>query len=266
MKQKTKKPIHPKKYLGQNFLIDPNIINKIISASNLKSTDCVLEVGPGLGALTRKIAPEVKALIGVEKDRTLAEELSKKISDSHVKIYNDDILTFDFLKLNKKIKLIGNLPYYISSSIIEKLIENSQHISSAFITVQLEFAKRLIAKPGNKEYGSLTCFMQYHCEPRLLFKIKNSCFKPIPKVESAFVCLNFEKASPIKAENEDLLFKTIRQTFQQRRKTILNSLPNEYNKSQIKTILEKCNVSPTSRAENLTLNDFINISNYFNQL
>ena len=266
MRQKSKNSIRPKKHLGQNFLIDSNIVNKIILACDLKETDCVLEVGPGLGALTKEIAPNVKALVAIEKDHSLIEKLSQKNFGSHVKFYNDDILKFNFLKLKKGIKFIGNLPYYISSPIIEKLIKNSNRISSAFITVQLEFANRLVAKPNTKEYGSLTCFVQYYATPTLLFKIKNSCFRPIPKVQSAFIRLDFKKIPSPKAENEELFFKTIRRAFQQRRKTILNSLSTKYKKPQIEDVLKKCNIDPKSRAENLTLDNFVNIANHFAKL
>ncbi|MDP8265098.1 MAG: 16S rRNA (adenine(1518)-N(6)/adenine(1519)-N(6))-dimethyltransferase RsmA [Candidatus Aceula lacicola] len=266
MKKESQSSIRPKKRLGQNFLTDLNVVDKIILACDLKKTDCVLEVGSGLGALTKKIAPNVKMLVAIEKDHSLIEELSKKSFGPHVTLCNDDILKFDFLKLNKEIKLIGNLPYYISSPIIEKLIENSNRISSAFITVQLEFANRLVAKPNTKEYGSLTCFVQYHATPTLLFKIKNSCFRPIPKVQSAFVRLDFKKNPSPKAKNEDLLFETIRRAFQQRRKTILNSLSTKYKKSQIENVLKNCNINPKSRAENLTLDNFVSIANHFAKL
>ncbi len=263
MKKKSKNSISPKKYLGQNFLIDKNVINKIITFCELDERDHVLEIGPGLGALTGEIATRVSSLVAVEKDFSLAQEISNLNPDLKIKIFNKDILGFDFSKLEKKVKVVGNIPYNISSLIIKKLIENSKFIHSSFLTVQLEFANRLVAKPSTKDYGSLTCFIQYHANPRLLFKIKNSCFRPIPKVQSAFICLDFNKKLPTPAKDKTLLFSIIRQSFQQRRKTILNSLSSKYEKSEIESVFAQCKISPKLRAENLTLEEFINISNCF---
>ena len=172
----------PKKNLGQNFLTDIRIQQKIIQACDLKPEDVVVEIGPGQGVLTRLMAPLVKRLVCVETDRDLIGPL-RSVLPSSVEIVHADFLKWDMSHFLTKVKVIGNIPYYISTPIIEKLIKEKVGISVAFLTVQLEFGQRLTAKSGRKDYGSLSCFAQYYADIKMLFKIKNTCFKLASKVD-----------------------------------------------------------------------------------
>lgn len=249
-----------KKSFGQNFLNDKRIQQKIIEACAFSNDDTVLEIGPGQGALTRLIAPHVKKLICVEADRDLIEPLRTEFAGTHVEIVHANFLNY---RLPPGAKIFGNIPYNISTPILEKIIENRKHIAQAFLTVQLEFGQRLAAKPGAKDYGSLTCFVQYYADVKLLFKIKNTCFTPAPKVDSCFVSLAMKARPEFAAKDEAFLFKMIQTSFQQRRKTILNTLHSFMSKEELSTILNKFNIDPQARPEMLKLSDFINIANAF---
>jgi 16S rRNA (adenine1518-N6/adenine1519-N6)-dimethyltransferase len=247
-----------KKSLGQNFLTDTRIQQKIIQACDLKADDVVVEIGPGQGVLTRLIAPCVKQLICVETDRDLLEPLRSSLPSS-VEIVHADFLQWDMSHLPDNIKVIGNIPYYISTPIIEKLITDRKKIAAAFLTVQLEFGQRLIAKPGGKEYGSLTCFAQYYADIKMLFKIKNTCFKPAPKVDSCFLSLMMRPHPEELGDNEEFLFKLIRTAFQQRRKNIVNTLKGLVGKEKLEEALKGLNIDPNARPENLTLSNYIGL-------
>jgi 16S rRNA (adenine1518-N6/adenine1519-N6)-dimethyltransferase len=262
---KNTKSIRPNKNLGQNFLTDPNIINKIINACDFQSSDHVVEIGPGLGALTMHIAPLVRTLHAVEKDKNLYSYLCKDNQRLNTLFYNQDILTFDFSLLPSPIKVVGNIPYAISSPIIEKLIENKEKISQAFIMVQLEFGRRLGGNINTKDYSALTCAVQYYADPKILFKIKNSSFSPKPKVESCFIRIDFKKNIYPKTKNEKLFLSIIKKAFQQRRKQIQNALASLTDKTDIKNLLQSLSIDPQTRAENLSVNDFIKISNAIDQ-
>jgi len=250
----------PKKNLGQNFLTDTHIQRKIIQACDLKPDDIVVEIGPGQGVLTRFIAPQVKKLICVEADRDLIEPLRSSQSSS-VEIIHADFLEWDMGQLPDGIKVIGNIPYYISTPIIEKLIKERSTVSSVFLTVQLEFGQRLMAQAGGKDYGSLSCFAQYYAEIKMLFKIKNTCFKPPPKVDSCFLRLTM-RPHPEEAGNiEEFLFKLIQTAFQQRRKNIVNTLKGLVKREKLENSLKALNISPNARPENLTLSNYINLCN-----
>ncbi len=253
--------IFAKKQLGQNFLTDPNIKRKIIEACHLTSDDIVLEIGPGMGVLTNEIAPKVKKLIAVETDRRLHEELLKKMSYDNVEIIRADFLEFSMTALPDSLKVIGNLPYYISTPIIEKIFSNKTKIKLFYATLQYELGQRLVAKPNSKEYGSFTCFTQYHADVKMLFKIKNTAFRPIPKVHSCFLEFKLKENPLFTKTNEKLLFDIIRTAFQQRRKMIVNALSRRIGRDKIQTTLEELRLSPKLRAENLTLQDFVNLTN-----
>ncbi len=255
-----KSTIPLKKNLGQNFLIDAHIQRKIIEACDLNSKDVVVEIGPGQGALTRLIAPQVKRLICVETDRDLIASLRLEFNPP------TEIIHGDFLKMNMDhlpdgIKVIGNIPYYISTPIIEKLIEHRTKITAAFLTVQLEFGERLAARAGRKDYGSLSCFAQYYADIKMLFKIKNTCFRPAPKVNSLFLRLMMRPYPEIRARNEEWCFKLIQRAFQQRRKTIVNSLKGMVGRDRLESELKNLNIDFNARPENLTLSNYINLSN-----
>lgn len=251
----------PKKSLGQHFLVDKNILRKIISACHLTRSDIILEIGPGTGVLTREIAPCVRRVIAVDSDSNLCRHLKKEFSGRNVDIIHSNILRYDFASLPKNIKVIGNLPYYISSPILERIIQHRRHFDSVFITVQYEFGKRMVANADTKDYSALTLFVGYYTDPKILFKIKNTSFKPAPKVHSCFIKLDIRKNFRYKAEDESLLWNVVRCTFQQRRKTILNSLSRLIEKERLRPMLDSLKINPQQRAENLTLKDFVSIAN-----
>jgi len=251
--------LRPRKSLGQNFLIDNNIINKIITELDPKPTDNIIEIGSGLGALTYPIAESGAKLTAYEKDKKFSEILSKQFSNyKNVKIINQDFLKAGRLKADK---VIGNLPYCITAPIIEKLIDNQKNINQAWLTIQKEVAERLVAQPDTKAYSSLTLYVNFYADVKKLFNMKPNSFYPAPKVTSSFIYLKFLKTPRIKVKDEELLFKIIRGAFGQRRKTITNSLSTTLKlpKPEVIAILNKLSISPTFRAENLTLQHFAEI-------
>ncbi len=254
------KRIIPKKSLGQNFLTSPHVKNKIIAACELKSTDTILEIGPGQGALTKLIAPDVAQVIAIEKDHSLAMQLHEEYRDTNVQIINDDILDYPFESLPKNLKVIGNLPYNVATPIIEKSLHHRAHFSSFYMTVQLEHGQRMNAKPHNKDYGSLSCFVQYYADVKMLFRIPPTAFYPAPNVQSCFMKMSFPDSLRLKAKDEEFLFKIIRQAFQQRRKNVLNALSTNIEREDLLILLEKLQINPQLRPENLGLKDYIALS------
>jgi 16S rRNA (adenine1518-N6/adenine1519-N6)-dimethyltransferase len=214
----------PRKRWGQHFQVDPNITRKIIDACHLQTGDSVLEIGPGRGVLTQEIARRVQHLIAIERDPQLCRGLKERFSSSHATIIEADFLKYDLRNLAPPFKVIGNLPYYISSPIIVRLLEHHKQFTDLFFTVQLEFGRRLVAKVSTKDYSALSCLVQFYAEPKLLFKIKNTCFRPVPKVDSCFVHFSILTKPRFALQNQKLFFDIIRAAFQQRRKTIVNSL------------------------------------------
>jgi 16S rRNA (adenine1518-N6/adenine1519-N6)-dimethyltransferase len=255
-----KSTFYPKKNLGQNFLTDTRIQRKIIQACDLKGEDTVVEIGPGQGVLTRLIAPMVKRLICVETDRDLIEPLRLGVSSS-VEIVHADFLKWNMGHLPDGIKIIGNIPYYISTPIIEKLITDRLKISAAFLTVQLEFGGRLTARSGGKDYGSLSCFVQYYADIKMLFKIKHTCFNPAPKVDSCFLGLTMRPQADNPACDEEFLFTLIQTAFQQRRKNIVNALKGLTGKEKLEGALKALNIDLNARPENLTLSNYTDLCN-----
>lgn len=261
--------IRPKKYLGQNFLVDQNIADEMISMCRFANTDWVLEIGPGLGALTRKIAVSVKRVIAVEKDRRICAALPELMKGfGNVRILCEDFMEADLnqalSECPPKIKTIGNLPYYITTPIIEKLIMNKDNFSSIFITVQKEVAERICAKPGGKDYGSFSCFVQFHTAPAVLLDIGKRAFYPQPAVDSAFMELSVLPKPPVEVKDTERFFAIIRAAFGKRRKMMLNSLlyceSLDLDKGGIAALLERAGVKPTARPEELSLEDFARIA------
>jgi 16S rRNA (adenine1518-N6/adenine1519-N6)-dimethyltransferase len=250
----------PIKSLGQNFLINTGIQQKIVDSCDLTTKDTVIEIGPGQGAITSRLLPLVKKLIVVEKDRHLAESLKQKFQESNLEVISGDFLKWDMSILPNDTVVIGNIPYYISTPIIEKILEHKDKIRQAFLMVQLEFGQRLAAKPGNKDYGSLSCFIQYYADVKLLFKISPGSFNPPPKVDSCFVSLTFSSKPQLKAQNEQHLFKMIQTAFMQRRKTISNALKEFASDKDLPAILASLKIDPKSRPEDISLLNYIHIS------
>ena len=249
-----------KKKFSQNFLVDEYVKDRIVQSCALSLDDVVFEIGPGQGSITDRIAPKVKSVIAIETDDDLIGALEDKFCDSNVKIIHQDVLSFDFSTLPSKIKLISNLPYHIVTAIIEKVIDHKDKFNDIFIMVQQEYANRLVAKPSTKAYGALSCFVQYHCEIEKLFRIGRCSFTPQPKVQSSFLRMSFKNNSEGNKEDEDLLFRITKQAFGQRRKTICNALSCLIHKDHLRKILTDLNIDERKRAENLTLQDYINIT------
>lgn len=256
-----------KKKFGQNFLVDNNLINKIVSAFNPELKQNILEIGPGLGALTTPLLKKIDHLNVVEIDQELAQKLVEKF-ENKITLYNTDILKFDFNQLintnsNPTIRVIGNLPYNISTPILFHLFHQIANIKDMLFMLQLEVVERIVAKPNSKQYGRLSVMAQVFCDCHKLFNIPATAFNPQPKVESAIIYLKPKVNDDYKKlVNFDLFDNVVKAAFNQRRKTLSNSL-KEFISSDS---LEKMGINPKSRAENLTVQEYINIANYVAKL
>lgn len=262
-----------KKSLGQNFLIEPKILDKIVNAADVDINTGIIEIGPGIGALTEKLAKKAGKVLAIEIDQRLIPVLSESLADyENVKIVHGDVLKTDIAELIKEefadyksLKVVANLPYYITSPIILKLLEEKLPLESITIMVQQEVAKRISAKPGGKEFGSLSLVVDYYAEASIAFDVPSSVFVPKPNVDSAILQLKVRQKPQHQVENEELMFKVIRASFAQRRKTIFNNLINNLagkeNKAEIEAVLTKSNIDPQRRAETLSLADFVKLSN-----
>ena len=257
------------KYRGQSFLVDPHLQKKIIQALNINSTDEIIEIGPGLGALTEDLASRANKVIAVEKDRGMVRVLEQSLSKySNLKIINQDILKVDLSHLFKRqVKVVGNLPYYITTPIIGSLLEAGvKSFSDIFITVQHEVAKRLVAKQNHKDYSSLSVFIRYFTQPTMLFTIPRKAFYPQPRVDSVFMHLRLLKRPAVSVKDEEQFFKIVHRAFGQRRKTIVNSLSAKLGKEEkekIEQALKTQGIERRLRAENLSLSDFAKIEDIF---
>lgn len=251
----------PKKSFGQNFLINPHIVDKIIDSCQLNAQETIIEIGPGKGALTKILSAKVKKVIAIEKDRLLAKRLNQQFKQSNVEVIEGDILKFPIQKLPKHSKIIGNLPYNAATAIIEKFVLEKKDFSSLYVTVQLEHGLRMTAKPKTKDYGTFSCFIQLHCDVKRLFNIKNTSFRPVPKVQSCFMHLNMLKNPRYKVKNEELLFHIIHLAFNQRRKTIQNSLQSLINKETLNALFARLDIDPKSRADHITLEEYVELAN-----
>lgn len=264
-----------KKY-GQNFLIDSNILEKIIVESDITKDDVVLEIGPGMGTMTERLSEFAKEVVAVEIDKKLIPVLEDTLSTrKNVTVINDDILKIDINELidkyndGKPIKVVANLPYYITTPIIMGLFESHAPIESITIMVQKEVAERMEAKPGSKNYGALTLAVAYYSKPEIITDVPSSCFMPRPNVDSIVIKLT-KHVNPTVDCDEKLLFKLIRASFNQRRKTLYNGLSNSgeinYSKENIKLAIEKAGFSETVRGEALSLEDFAMLANLLSEL
>jgi len=259
--------IKPKKKLGQNFLVDKNVLKKIIDTCEISPSDTVLEIGSGRGDLTEGLALKAGKLIALELDSQLCDFLNDKFKDSpNIKIINRDILKFDidkyFLKAKDKIKVVGNIPYYITSPIIEHLFKYKNKIDSIFLTVQKEFGERIVADPGSKDYGAFSCFVQFYSRPEIIFSIKRGSFYPVPKVDSCFLKIAIRGEAPYKIKDVDLFFKIIRLAFNQRRKTLRNSLKNVLTREELDSFFVFYNIPAGTRPESLGLQHFAYLANH----
>lgn len=264
--------VFQKKY-GQNFLIDTHILDKIIAASQITADDMVLEIGPGIGTMTQYLCEAAREVIAVEIDKKLIPILEDTLSEyDNVTVLNEDILRVNIKKLvdeknqGKPIKVVANLPYYITTPIIMGLFESHVPIESITIMVQKEVADRMQVGPGTKDYGALSLAVQYYAEPRIVANVPPNCFMPRPNVGSAVIRLVRHKQTPVDVKDEKLMFRIIRASFNQRRKTLLNGLNNSpelsYSKEVIQDAIDSLGVTPNIRGEALTLKQFADLSNY----
>jgi 16S rRNA (adenine1518-N6/adenine1519-N6)-dimethyltransferase len=249
----------PKKFLGQNFLVDDNISKKIVRQLELKATDTVLEIGPGQGALTKNLAGFCKNYIAVEIDKNITESLKEKFGDKG-KILNEDFLKYDLTKIKKPIKIIGNLPYNIASEILFKLFDNREKIQSAVLMVQKEFARRLVSSPNSKEYGIMSVQTQVFSKPKILFNVPPTVFFPKPKVESSVIKLDFSK-NDYELLSRDSFKILVRTAFGKRRKTLKNSLKDLFEKIGLDFDELDLFFNFSKRAENLCVADYVRLAN-----
>ena len=230
----------------------------------LSGQDSILEIGPGRGELTRLLTKEAKFVYAVEVDRELSNSLKEEFAQNpKIKIIHRDILRFALDKELPvaKLKVFGNIPYYITTPIIEHLLKYRRVIQDIFITVQKEFGERLSASPGSKAYGSFSCFLQYYCSPKVLFNIRKNSFWPAPKVDSCFLKLTLRKNPAVKVKDPDALFALIRQAFSQRRKTLRNSLQGTIAEERLEGYFKRYNIDRNIRPESLGLEDFTRLLN-----
>ena len=259
------------KRFGQNFLIDAHVLEKIVSAAGITKDDCVLEIGPGIGTMTQYLAESAGQVIAVEIDTNLLPILADTLKDySNVKVINQDILKVDINELVKEynngrpIKVVANLPYYITTPIIMGLFE-----SNVTVMVQKEVADRMQVGPGSKDYGALSLAVQYYASPYIVANVPPNCFIPRPNVGSAVIRLTRYQEPPVQVKDPKLMFKLIRASFNQRRKTLQNGLNNSpeisFSKEEITKAIESLGVSPSVRGEALSLEQFAQLANYFVQ-
>jgi len=252
-----------KKHLGQNFLFDPLILDNIIQASGLSGEDTVVEIGPGPGRLTRKLAEIVKRLIAIELDPELYERLKGDfIAYSNVEIIHADALKFPFETIGK-FKVVANIPYYITTPIIFRLLEAREYLQSITLTTQKELAERIAAEPGGKDYGVLTIMIQYFAQAELMFIIPKEAFRPVPKVDSAVVHMKILERPSVMVRDEKMFFRLVRTAFSQRRKTLSNSLKGI--SDNIKDVLLQSGIDPQRRPETLSLEEFARLSDFLSK-
>ncbi len=262
------------KKFGQNFLIDTHVLDKIIRSAKITREDTVLEIGPGIGTMTQYLACAAGKVIAVEVDRALIPILEDTLEGyENVRIINKDILKIDIRELvereneGRPIKVVANLPYYITTPIIMGLFENHVPMKSITVMVQKEVAGRMQAAPGTKDYGALSLAVQYYARPYIVANVPPNCFIPRPNVGSAVIRLERYEEPPVPVKDEKLLFQIIRASFNQRRKTLANGLKNsvdlKFTKKEIETAVEKLGKGSGIRGEALTLEEFARLSNYF---
>jgi len=261
------------KKFGQNFLIDTHVLDKIIKAAGVTKDDLVLEIGPGIGTMTQYLADAARQVIAEEIDTNLIPILNETLKDyDNIKIINDDILKVDINQLaqeynqGRPIKVVANLPYYITTPIIMGLFEGGVPIDNITVMVQKEVADRMQVGPGSKDYGALSLAVQYYAEPYIVANVPPNCFMPRPNVGSAVIRLTRHENPPVQVKDKNLMFKLIRASFNQRRKTLQNGLNNspeiQYTKEQIGAAIESLGVSPSIRGEALTLEQFARLADY----
>ena len=265
------------KKFGQNFLIDSNVLESIIRGAEITKDDFVLEIGPGIGTMTQYLCEAARQVVAVEIDKMLIPILEDTLSEyDNVEVINQDVLKVDIKSLaeeknnGKPIKVVANLPYYITTPIIMGLFESGVPIDSITIMVQKEVADRMQTGPGSKDYGALSLAVQYYATAKVILNVSATCFMPRPNVDSAVIKLTRHKEPTVNVVDEKLMFKIIRASFNQRRKTLVNGLKNSpelsFSKEQIVKAIEKIGKPETIRGEALTLEEFAELANAFTEL
>ena len=265
------------KKFGQNFLIDTHVLEKIISAAGITKDDMVLEIGPGIGTMTQYLAEAAGKVAAVEIDKNLIPILEDTLSEyDNVMVINDDVLKVDIRGLVEKenggrpVKVVANLPYYITTPIIMGLFEGNVPVESITVMVQKEVADRMQTGPGSKDYGALSLAVQYYAKPEIVANVPPNCFMPRPKVGSAVIRLTRHQNPPVTAKDEKLMFRIIRASFNQRRKTLANGLKNSqelnYTKEQVEAAISECGLPLNIRGETLTLEQFAKLSDIFSDM
>lgn len=264
------------KSLGQNFLIDGNIIDNICTKAEITKKDYVLEIGPGIGTLTQELCERAGKVIAIELDKNLLPILDETLAGyDNVEIVQGDVLRIDLHSLFKdklpegKVKVVANLPYYITTPIVMRLLEERLNIDRIVVMVQKEVALRMIASPGNKSYGSLSVAVQYYSDANIIVNVPSSVFIPRPNVDSAVIMLKVYDEPKVEVKDEKLLFKVVKGAFGTRRKTLLNalSLSNlDMTKDEVKEVLTTCNIDPVRRGETLSIEEFAILADYIEGL
>jgi len=248
-----------KRHLGQNFLVDARVRERIIQAAEISPGEVILEIGPGRGDLTESLIAAGAVVYAVEKDTALVPRLRQRIPDERLQVMTGDFLKISIPEIPTVDKVVGNIPYNISTPIIEKLIDERAVLRHIFLTVQREFARRLIAEPGTKDYGALTCFVRYFYDVREHFLIHPQSFRPVPRVTSSFIELSY-RDPVVRARDERLLFKITRMAFSRRRKTLVNALVETVSREKLKTVLAEMNLDERVRPEELSLSEYVRLA------
>ncbi len=260
------------KSLGQNFLTDENVLEKIVQSSGIDKESCALEVGPGFGTLTQRLCASAKKVVAVEIDASAIPILESNLSEfDNLTIINEDVLKCDLPSIieknfgNDEVRVVANLPYYITTPIIMHILEARLNIESLTVMIQKEVAERIGARPGTKDYGALSVAVSYYSEPEIITHVPPSAFIPQPKVSSTVVKLNLREKPPVEVVSEKGFFAVVRASFAQRRKTLLNALSNSpqipLSKEGVAKVLNDCSIDPKRRGETLDLEEFATVAN-----
>lgn len=259
------------KRLGQNFLIDNSVLEDIIDSANVSPDDVVLEIGPGVGTLTRELLKKAKKVYAVELDSTLIPILKEELKEfNNLELINEDVLKLDLSELIKgesNVKVAANLPYYVTTPIVLKLLNENLNFESLTVMIQKEVGERMAAEPNCKEYGSLSVLVQYYCNIQVIRKVSPKCFIPSPKVDSMVIKLTKLPVPSIKVRDKNLFFKIVRLSFNMRRKTLWNALkPLNIDKVELQKAFQNCNIDPKRRGETLSLDEFGRLSDFIYDL
>ncbi|MFZ5996569.1 MAG: 16S rRNA (adenine(1518)-N(6)/adenine(1519)-N(6))-dimethyltransferase RsmA [Nitrospirota bacterium] len=252
-----------KKHLGQNFLFDPSILTRIVEAAGISAEDTVVEIGPGHGSLTRLLARAARKVIAIELDPELYQKLSEApLLPNNVTLVFDDALKYRYEEL-ESFKVVANIPYYITTPIIFRLLDAKKHITSMTLTIQREVAERIVASPGTKDYGALSIGVQFYANPRIEFIVPRSAFRPVPKVDSAVVHIQILDKPRAWVRDEKLFFKVVKTAFAQRRKTLSNALKPL--SKDIREMLAEAGIDPIRRAETLSIEEFAKLADHLSK-